>query len=238
MGAVIDVTDASFEHDVLEASVTTPVVVDLWATWCGPCTTLGPMLESAIDARAGGVILAKVDVDANPAIAQSFQVQSIPAVFGVVGGKVVDGFIGAVSAAEIEAFLDRIAPGPTEADSLVAAGDEASLRQALGLDPGHTAAIEALSRLLIDDGRAAEALELLARIPETAETRSLEAEARLAIQHLDVKGQEIAPLLDQLLERVAADEEARQEYLDLLETLGASNPMTATYRKALAARLF
>ena len=235
---MVDVTDASFEAEVLERSKQLPVVVDLWATWCGPCTTLGPMLEQAVAARAGSVALAKVDVDANPGIAQMFQVQSIPAVFAVRDAKVVDGFVGAVPAAEIEAFLDRLDPAPSPADLAVAAGDEAALRAALLEDPGHAGAIGALSRILIDSDRPAEALELLARIPETAETRGLEAEARLGIQQIDVRGQEVAPLLDELLERVAGDDEARQEYVDLLETLGPDSALAVEYRKKLASRLF
>jgi putative thioredoxin len=235
---VSNVTDATFQVEVLERSKTVPVVVDLWATWCGPCTTLGPMLESAVAARGGAVELAKVDVDANPGIAQMFQVQSIPAVFALVDGKVVDGFVGAVPAAEIDQFLDRIAPGPSEAELAAAAGDEAALRKVLEDDPGHPVAIAALSRALIDSDRSGEALELLARIPESAETRSLEAEARLALQAIDVRNLEIVPLLDELLERVATDDAARQEFVDLLETLGHGNPIASEYRKKLAIRLF
>ena len=233
-----DVTDETFQSDVIERSMTVPVVVDLWAEWCGPCKSLGPMLEKAIEARGGAVELAKVDVDANPAISQAFQVQSIPAVFAFVDGQPVDGFTGAIGAAEVEEFLDRIVPQPSEADLLAAKGDEDSLRLALGIDPGHTVAIASLVRILIDSGRPSEALELLARIPETPEVRTLLAEARLAEQQVDVAHAEITPLLDGLLDRVAEDEAARQEFLDLLETLGAGNPLTMTYRKALAARLF
>ena len=235
---MVDVTDASFEAEVLERSKELPVVVDLWATWCGPCTTLGPMLEQAVAARGGRVLLAKVDVDANPGIAQMFQVQSIPAVFAVRDAKVIDGFIGAVPASEIEDFLDRINPAPSAADLAVEAGDEASLRAALAEDPGHAGVIVALARILVDSGRPAEALELLARIPESPETRALEAEARLAVQEVDVRGREAAPLLDELLERVAGDDAARQEYLDLLETLGPDSSLAAEYRKKLASRLF
>jgi putative thioredoxin len=235
---MVDVTDATFETLVVERSKQVPVVVDLWATWCQPCTTLGPMLEAAVAARGGSVELAKVDVDQNPAISQAFQVQSIPAVFALRDGRVVDGFVGAQPAAEIEAFLDRIAPAPSEADLLVAAGDEASLRAALELDPGHAGAIAAMARLAIDAGRPAEALELLARVPETPDLHQLAAEARLAESQVDARGQEIAPLLEQLLDRVRDDEAARQEYLDLLDTLGPESSMATDFRKRLAARLF
>ena len=95
-----------------------------------------------------------------------------------------------------------------------------------------------MARILIDSARPTEALELLARIPETPEVHTLNAEARLAEAHVSTAEAEIVPKLDELLERAAADEVARQEYLDLLEALGAANPLTASYRKALAARLF
>ena len=93
---VIDVTDATFEQDVLVRSEQVPVVVDLWAPWCGPCRTLGPILEKVVAAKGGSVELVKVNVDENPQISATFQVQSIPAVFALKDGKVVDGFIGAV----------------------------------------------------------------------------------------------------------------------------------------------
>jgi putative thioredoxin len=218
--------------------MTVPVVVDLWATWCGPCTTLGPMLESAVAARNGAVELVKVDVDANPQISQMFNVQSIPAVFAIKEGQIVNQFIGAVSQREIEEFLDTFAAGPSEVDLLVQAGDEGSLRQALALEPGNDRVITALAAQLVANDQPGEALGLLAKVPETPEVRTLVAEARLAEQAIDVKSQEVAPLLDALLERVKDDDAARQEYLDLLETLGASNPVTIEYRKKLAGRLF
>ena len=91
-----DVTDATFATDVIERSKTVPVVVDLWATWCGPCTTLSPIIEKVIDETSGAVELAKVDVDANPDISRAFQVQSIPAVFAIKDGAIVDSFVGAL----------------------------------------------------------------------------------------------------------------------------------------------
>jgi putative thioredoxin len=235
---VIDVTDATFEQDVLVGSEQVPVVVDLWAPWCGPCRTLGPILEKVIEAKAGAVELVKVNVDENPQISTTFQVQSIPAVFALKDRKVVDGFIGAVPEPQVTEFVDRLTPQPSEADALVDAGDEESLRRALELEPDHAGAVVGLARMLVGRGEPAEALQLLARIPETPEVRQLAAEARLAAQHVEVPADGVDVLLDSLLTKVKDDEGARQEYLDLLETLGPDDPRTAQYRKALATRLF
>ena len=237
----MDVTDQTFQEEVLTRSTTVPVVVDLWAPWCGPCKTLGPMLEKAVADTNGGVALAKVNVDENPRVAQTFAVQSIPAVFAISNGQVVDQFIGAVPEAQVTAFVQRLAPAPSEADNLVAAGDEASLRKALELEPGHAAAIEALARLLIDRGDTAEALTIIARIPETEATRALAADARLLEAGVDLSDtgrDEIAGKLDDLLDKVRDDDAARQEFVDLLEALGPSDRRTNEYRRALAARLF
>lgn len=232
-----DVTDATFQEAALARSSTVPVVVDLWAPWCGPCKTLGPILERVVAATGGAVELVKVNVDENPQVAASFQVQSIPAVYALRDGKVVDGFVGALPEAQVAEFVARLAPPPSEADELVALGDEASLRKALELQPDHPGAVTGLARLLLDQGDPPGALALLARVPETAEIRSLAAAARLAGQEISV-GPDVEPLLDSLLERVRDDEEARQEFLDVLETLGPEDPRTSRYRKALSARLF
>jgi putative thioredoxin len=237
----MDVTDQTFQEEVLTRSATVPVVVDLWAPWCGPCKTLGPMLEKAVADTNGAVALAKVNVDENPRVAQTFAVQSIPAVFAISNGQVVDQFIGALPEAQVTAFIQRLAPAPSEADNLVAAGDEASLRKALELEPDHAGAIETLARMLIDRGDAAEALTILARIPETDATRALAADARLLEAGVDVSDtgrDEIAGKLDGLLDKVRDDDSARQEFVDLLEALGPSDPRTNEYRRALAARLF
>jgi putative thioredoxin len=237
----MDVTDDTFQTDVLARSSEVPVIVDLWAPWCGPCTTLGPLLERAVAATEGAVELAKVNVDENPRIAQSFGVQSIPAVFAIVDGKVADQFIGALPEAQVTAFVQKLAPARSEADSLVDAGDELSLRRALELEPGHQQATEALARILIDREDTTEALALLARVPETAAARSLAAEARLAESgvHPGATGAaELEARLNELLEHVRDDEKARQEFVDLLETLGAEDPRTNSFRRALATRLF
>ncbi len=237
----MDVTDQTFQADVLARSTTVPVIVDLWAPWCGPCTTLGPMLEKAVAETGGAVELAKVNVDENPRIAQTFQVQSIPAVFALRNGQVVDQFIGALPEAQVTAFVQRLAPVPSEADTLAAKGDEASLRQALELEPDHAGAVLALARLLIDRGDAADALALLHRLPESDASRALAAEARLLEAGVDVSGaglEEMEAKLNDLLDRVRDDDAARQEFVDLLEAMGADDPRTNEYRRALAARLF
>lgn len=236
----MDVTDATFETDVLERSVQVPVVVDLWAEWCGPCRTLGPTLDKVVAETDGKVVLAKVDVDANPRVATTFQVQSIPAVYALKDRKVVDRFLGALPEPAVREWVGKLVPADTEVDRLVAAGDLASLRKATELEPGHEGAVLALARLLVaSDERADrdEALALLARIPETPETRHLAAQARLG-DDAALAGGGIEAKLDALLERVKGDDGARQEFLDLLEVLGPDDPRTPTYRKALTARLF
>ena len=136
----LDVTDATFQTEVVERSMTTPVIVDLWAPWCGPCKTLGPILEKVTDATGGKVVLAKVNVDENPAIAQAFKAQSIPAVYAMSGGQVVDGFVGAYPEHVVEQFVAALMPSEEAllVDSLIAKGDEASLRQALDDRAGAT----------------------------------------------------------------------------------------------------
>ncbi len=239
---MVDVTDATFEEEILRRSAEVPVVVDLWAPWCGPCRTLGPILERVVDATGGDVVLAKVNVDENPTIAASFQVQSIPAVYAVHDGKVVDQFIGALPEAAVAEFVSRLAPQASEADLLVdegiASGSEEPLRRALELEPDHPGAIVALADRLIGRGASDEAIALLRRIPETPETRLRLAEARLAAKQVDPAATDVADLLDGLLERVRDDPAAHQEFLDLLETLGSDDPRTTGYRKRLAARLF
>ncbi|MDP8993257.1 MAG: tetratricopeptide repeat protein [Actinomycetota bacterium] len=231
-----DVTDATFESDVIERSAQVPVVVDLWAEWCGPCRTLGPILEKVVGATNGAVELAKVDVDANPRVAATFQVQSIPAVYALRDRQVVDHFIGARPEAQVQQFVERLVPAPSEADVLAEKGDEASLRRALELEPSHPTAAVRLAELLVRQGQGEEALSLLSRVPETAEARRVAALARVG------SGEDEQPdptaELDSLLDRVKADDGARQRFLDLLEVMGPDDPRTARYRRALTARLF
>src|SRR5687768_986063 len=110
----IDVTDASFESDVVERSRSAAVVVDLWAPWCGPCQTLGPILEKVVDETDGKVVLVKVNIDENPEISQAFRVQSIPAVYALRDGQVVDGFMGAYPEHVVREFVSTLLPTEQE----------------------------------------------------------------------------------------------------------------------------
>ena len=236
----IDVTDASFPTDVVERSMQVPVVVDLWAEWCGPCKTLGPILEKVVDETLGKVVLAKVDVDTNRQVAEAFKVQGIPAVYAMRDGKVVDGFVGAEPEAKIREFVAKLLPSEEEdaMANLLAAGDEASLRTILDQEPGHTEAVLALAELLVargDDAGIGDALALLERIPESAETRRIGALARVG-PAADVN--DVTAELDRLLATVKDDEAASQRFRDLLEVLGPHDPRTADYRKKLSALLF
>jgi putative thioredoxin len=232
----IDVTDASFESDVVERSRSAAVVVDLWAPWCGPCQTLGPILEKVVDETDGKVVLVKVNIDENPEISQAFRVQSIPAVYALRDGQVVDGFMGAYPEHVVREFVSTLLPTEQETtlSALLAAGDEESLRTALELEPGNEDVIVALAELLVGRGETDEALALLGRIPESDRTRRVAAEARVGA----VPDDDHDTTLTELLDRVKADEDARQQYLDILELMGPDDPRTAGYRKQLTARLF
>ena len=207
---------------------------------------LGPILEKVIG-ESSDVDLVKVDVDANPRTATTFGVQSIPAVYAIRDRKVVDSFVGALPEPAVRQWVASLTPAPSEMDRLIAAGDEPSLRRAVELEPGQERAVLALARHLVDIGSEPardEALSLLARVPETADTRHVAAQARLGDSlgagrnGLTADGADVEAKLDALLDKVREDDAARQEFLDLLEVLGPDDPRTATYRKALTARLF
>ena len=232
----IDVTDATFQKEVIEKSMVTPVIIDLWAQWCGPCKTLGPILEKLTAATNGKVILAKVDVDSCPQVAQAFQVQSIPAVYAMKDGKIVDGFVGAQSEHVVEQFIKNLLPEPVVVDvkALLAKGDETSLRQALAAEPTNESVVVALADLLIARKDCAAALELLKTVPETERVRTAVAAARVAF----VPNDDFDKQLTDLLVRVKTDEDAKREFLEVLEKMGPNDPRTGDYRKKLTARLF
>jgi putative thioredoxin len=238
----IDVTDATFQTEVLDRSRHTPVIVDFWAPWCGPCKTLGPIIEQVVDSTGGQVVLAKINVDENPQIAQEFQVQSIPLVVAFKDGDVAMvnnqplAFMGAQPERVIQQFVGFLMPSEEEQAiaRLIAAGDEASLQLVLAQDPGNEKAVVALAELWANQGRSEEALRLLERIPESPDTRRVAAMARVGAEPQDDYDERLTALLDQ----VKADDAARQEYVDILELMGPDDPRTAKYRKQLTARLF
>jgi putative thioredoxin len=163
-------------------------------------------------------------------------VQSIPAVYAVAGGQVVDGFVGAQPEHLVEQFVASLLQSPDDDvfTQLLEAGDEASLRQALEMQPDSEDVIVALGELLVADGRNDEALALLARIPETDRTRHLAALARVNLPPDDDHDATLTALLD----RVRGDDEARQQFVDILELMGPNDPRTAQYRRQLASRLY
>jgi putative thioredoxin len=163
-----DATEASFMADVIEASREIPIIVDFWATWCGPCKTLTPMLEAAVTAAKGKVRLVKVDVDQNQRIASQLRIQSIPTIYAFWQGQPVDGFQGAVPASELKAFIDRVS--------------------ALGGDGGLADALQAAEEMLTE-GAAVDAAETFAAIlgeePENAAAYGGLVRAHIALGNLD-----------------------------------------------------
>ena len=233
---VNDVTDATFATAVIERSKSVPVVVDLWAEWCGPCKTLGPLLEKVIDETGGAVELAKVDIDTNPEIAQAFQVQSIPAVFALKDGQIVDTFVGALPEAALREFVERLAPGASLVDQLVEAGDEASLREALERDASNVEAAVALGDFLRQDDRLDEAEAVLTPFASVLDAKTVLARIRLQRSGLSLEG-DLDLTLEHLLEQSSVSEKSKAQLLEILDALGPGDARYVSYRRRLASRL-
>ena len=232
-----DVTDATFATAVIERSKTVPVVVDLWAEWCGPCKTLGPILEKVIDETGGAVELAKVDVDANPEISRAFQVQSIPAVFALRDGRIVDSFVGALPEPAVRDFVEKLAPGATLVDQLIDAGDETSLRAALEHDPTNLDAAVSLGEILRQSDRLDEAEALLTPFAPAVPAKTVLARIRLQRSGVAFDG-DLDAALDHLLEQAGRETSAKDSLLEILDALGPGDPRYVSYRRALASRLY
>lgn len=246
--ALIDVTEHDFQQQVIERSRTTPVVVDFWAEWCAPCRALGPLLEKAAAAREGRVVLAKLDTDANPSIAQAYGIQGIPAVKAFKDGVVVDEFVGVHPPAAVERFFDGLQP--SEAEGLVAAGDEASLRRALELEPGRADAGLALAGMLHRRGEEDAALEILENIAGSFQADGLAARIRLerapgldlseALTALGAGDRERA--VDLVLDAIPASgdhrDDMRRLVVAIFDELGVEHPLAREGRRRLAAALY
>jgi putative thioredoxin len=246
---VIEASEADFQERVIDRSHEVPVVVDFWADWCGPCKQLTPVLERAAEARDGDVVLAKVDVDANPRLQAAFGIQGIPAVKAFRDGKIVAEFTGAQPPAQVERFFDQLVP--SEADRLAAeAGDEQALRRALELDPRHQGALFSLARLLHRRGDDDDALGLLDRLTGNFAAEGLAARIRLQ-RDGDPDLTEAWLALDEgrTEEGLAALESAiagapdgtrdaiRKAMVGVFDELGPEDQLAREYRRRLAAVL-
>jgi putative thioredoxin len=246
----VDATQETFQQAVLDRSREVPVVVDFWAEWCGPCRALTPALERAAQSRAGQVDLVKVDTDANQQLAAQYGIQGIPAVKAFRDGEVVDEFVGAVPAARVERFFDGLVP--TEADGLVAQGDEESLRRAVELEPGRADAATALARILLARADTAGARQVLDGVAGDFTAEGLAAQAQLLDEGADGGVAEALRALSEGdtesgLERLhaafaSADADTRdlirKVMVGIFSELGADHPLAREYRRRLAAALY
>lgn len=225
---VKDGDTASFMQDVIEPSMQTPVIVDFWAPWCGPCKTLGPLLEKLVNAAGGAVRLVKINVDENQELAAQMRIQSIPAVYAFKGGQPVDGFVGTVPESQVKALIGRLAGGKgaagpsvddilAEAKAMLAEGDAAGamgvFQEVLAQDPTNAAAYAGCLRCLIQAGEVEEAKRRLAKIPEAMAGHADIAAVKTALDLAD-QATQAGPAAD-LRRALADDPENHQARFDL-----------------------
>jgi putative thioredoxin len=244
-----DVTTATFMADVIEASKTTPVIVDFWAPWCEPCKTLGPVIEKVVTENAGAVKLVKINIDENQEIAQQMRVQSIPAVFAFAGGQPVDGFAGALPESQIKQFIERVlraskdktGPSPIEEALAQAAQAEetgdidqagAIFGEILKHQADNTQAVAGLARVLHAKGETDAARALLDGLPDKLK-QDPEIKSVLASLDLAEKTGDSQADLEPLRAQLAADENNHQARFDLALALYAANDAEAAIDELL-----
>lgn len=239
-----DATDDLFEQDVLLASRDTPVIVDFWAPWCGPCKQLGPTIEKVVKDAKGAVKLVKINIDENPHFASQLRVQSIPAVFAFKGGRPVDAFLGAVPESQIRAFVKKLggAAGPSpidqaleQANAALAANDLPAAQdifgQILAHEPGNAKAAAGLAKIFVGLGQLDEAKAVLDLLPPDAkrDPEILAAQTALDLAHQAPKGVDVAPML----EKLAHNPKDHQTRLDLATALFAGGQQEAAIEQLL-----
>jgi len=260
---VVEVTDADFEQVVVEGSKARPVVVDLWAAWCGPCRTLGPILEKVAQEREGAFLLAKLDVDANQvgnALLQAVRSQGIPTVVAFSDGEPVSMFIGAYPESEVNSFIDQLLPTEAELAAEVALAEEASgdlegaeqrYLEALEKDPANREAAVGLARVLAERGELDAARELIAQHLPDAEAERVASLIRVrewgavpggtdldAAKRTFVGG-ETREALEGMLTALHEDRDgARQAMVDVFAVLGDEDPLVVEFRRKLTNALF
>jgi len=253
---IIDVTEATFQTEVLERSLTTPVVIDFWAEWCGPCKQLSPVLEKLALEGGGSWVLAKVDVDSNPRLAQMFRVQGIPMVFAVVGGQPVDAFTGVVPEAQLRPWIEAVlkagsAPVPVAEDPALLAADDAlaegdydaaerAYKKILADRPADSAAAAGLAQVgllrRVDGVDPAQALAAAEVAPDDLETQLVAAD----LEVLAGRAEDAYARLVALVRRVFGDdrETVRLHLVSLFSIAAPDDPAVATARRSLASALF
>ncbi|HEY8519474.1 MAG TPA: thioredoxin [Gammaproteobacteria bacterium] len=245
----MDVDTAEFEREVIEASKTLPVVVDFWATWCGPCRTLGPIIEKVARDYAGRVKLVKVDSDRNAELANVYGVRSIPNVIAFKDGRPVAQFLGAVPESQVRAFFEKLLPSPAEealhrAEALFAEERYAEAERELAAvtpDPAWDARVEALRRGIAYARLREEAPsedELEARLA----ANPADHDARLTLAGIYASQRRYREAMDQLLEIVRRardfrDGEARKQLLAIFELAAEDRALVSEYRRKLASVL-